>query len=45
MPHIHIGLAEAVKIYLLWVLVHTLVQLIAIQLHGTRIGQALAFIG
>ncbi len=45
MPHIHIGLAEALKVYLLWVLVHTLVQVLAIWLHNTRIGQALAFIG
>lgn len=45
MPHIHIGLAEAIKIYLLWLLIHTLVQLLAIKLHGTRIGQALAFAG
>lgn len=45
MPHIHIGAAEAVKIYLMWLLVHALVQMLAIWLHGTRIGQALAFVG
>lgn len=43
MPHIHIGAAEAVKIFLLWLLVAIPVKLLAIWLHDTRIGQALAF--
>lgn len=45
MPHIHIGLAHALVIYLSWFVVHVLVQLAAIQIHTTRIGQALATFG
>lgn len=45
MPHIHIGLAQAVVIYLSWLLIHILVQLAAIQIHQTRFGQALATFG
>ena len=44
MPHIHIGLAEAWKVFLLWVVIAVPVKLVAIWLHGTRIGQALAFV-
>lgn len=45
MPHIHIGLAQAVAIYLMWFAVHVLVQLLGIQLHNTRVGQVLATFG
>jgi hypothetical protein len=42
-PHLHIGLAEALKIFLLWLLIAIPWKLIAIWLHNTRIGQAMAF--
>lgn len=45
MPHIHIGIAQLFVGYLGWVLFHTIVQFVAIQLHGTRFGQALAYFG
>lgn len=45
MPHIHIGIAPLFVGYLGYVLFHTLVMFIAIQLHGTRFGQALATFG
>lgn len=43
MPHIHIGLAEAVKVFLLWLCIAIPWKLVAIWLHDTRIGQAMAF--
>ena len=43
MPHIHIGLAEAVKVFLLWLAIAIPWKLVAIWLHDTRIGQAMAF--
>ena len=43
MPHIHIGLAEALTVFLMWLAVAIPWKLIAIQLHGSRIGQAMAF--
>lgn len=43
MPHIHIGFAEAIKVFGLWLLVAIPWKMIAIWLHGTRIGQAMAF--
>lgn len=43
MPHIHIGLAEALKVFLLWLVIAIPFKLVAIWLHNTRIGQAMAF--
>lgn len=43
MPHLHIGLAEAWKVFLLWLAIAIPWKLIAIWLHDTRIGQAMAF--
>lgn len=43
--HVHIGLVPALTVYLMWLVVHTLVQLLAIQIHTTRFGQALALFG
>lgn len=43
MPHIHIGFLEALRIFLLWMAIAIPWKLIAIWLHNTRIGQAMAF--
>lgn len=43
--HIHIGLAQMLVFYAGWLVIHTLVQLFAIQIHNTRFGQALAMFG
>ena len=43
MGHLHIGVLQAFVIYLWIVLFRTLFQFLAIWLHGTRIGQAIAF--
>lgn len=43
MPHIHIGLADALIIFFSWLAIAIPWKIIAIQLHGTRIGQAMAF--
>lgn len=43
MPHIHIGLAEALKVFALWLLIAIPWKIIAIWLSGTRFGQAMAF--
>lgn len=43
--HIHTGIAFGFAAYLWWVFFHAMVQLLAIQIHNTRIGQALAMFG
>lgn len=43
--HVHIGLVPAITVYAMWLVIHTIVQIIAIQFHQTRFGQALAMIG
>lgn len=43
MPHIHIGVMNAVVVFLSWLLIAIPWKILAIQLHGTRIGQAMAF--
>ena len=45
MPHIHLGLVTILIGYLGWLLIHIPVQLFAMQIHGTRFGQALAYFG
>ena len=45
MPHLHIGIAQGLVIYLWWLVFHILVQQLAIWLHNTRIGQALGIYG
>lgn len=43
--HIHTGLVFGLAAYLWWVFFHAIAQLVAIQLHNTRFGQALAMFG
>jgi hypothetical protein len=43
--HIHTGIVMGFSMYLWWVFFHALVQMIALQLHSTRFGQALALFG
>lgn len=43
MPHIHIGFAEAWKVFLLWLVIAIPWKIVAIWLHDTRLGQAMAF--
>ena len=45
MEHIHIGIMVGFIGYLWWVFFHALVQMIALQIHTTTIGQALAMFG
>jgi hypothetical protein len=43
--HVHTGLVFGLAAYAWWFIIHTLVQLVAIQFHTTRFGQALAMFG
>lgn len=43
-PHIHIGFAEAWKIFLLWAAIIIPLKIVAIWMHGNRLGQALGFL-
>lgn len=43
--HVHTGIMFGLCAYLWWIFFHTLVQLVAIQIHTTKLGQALAMFG
>lgn len=43
--HVHTGIIFGFVGYLWWIFFHALVQMIALQWHQTRFGQALAMFG
>lgn len=43
MPHIHLGFAFAVTVFLHWLLIAIPLKVLAVMIHNTRIGQAIAF--
>lgn len=44
MPHIHLGLQFAISVMAHWMLIAIPLKIVALWLHNTRIGQALAFV-
>jgi hypothetical protein len=43
--HVHTGIVFGLLAYLWWIFFHAIVQTFALQIHQTRMGQALAMYG